>query len=527
MTKTLRPLLSLLLSVAFVALPVAARAQATKTRVEKAGVENDGDFLAGGQATTPAPVVNVKSAPYNAAGDGTTSDTAHLQAALNACAAAGGCRLVVPHGTYKTTALTYSGDNLTIEGDGLSGSRIAMSSATGDTLTVVGNPARHVVIRNLEFYPSVARTSGSEIRIDYSLRVTLEDLQIHDCHQALSLGGFANAGSVMRLNRVMAYTYTVGAWFKRLNDLWVSNCTFDTNNSSTANVRGWIIDSGVDGCAFSNTDITNSAVGGANSRALLVQHTGGGGLNPPRHCYFTNIYLDSHEWGMVATAGADFVFTSCWFLGSISGGAYVQSPAITYAFVGSTFARSGGNGLDLFSGGDHLVEGCIFWGNGVGATTSGLHIEAAVSGAVVKGSRFSNNSAGWNFPASSQQYGIQVDAGADNLLITDNDVRGNTAAGIKFGAGPVGPTKILRHNLGFVTENSGTGSVAAGSTSVNVPHGLSLQPGAQHIDIKPTNISTNSVRWAVTATSPTTFTLTLSGDPGASGFRFGWSAAIQ
>jgi len=50
------------------------------------------------------PVFNVKDGKYGAKGDGTTDDTAAIQAAIDAAIAAGGGRVVLPQGTYRTTA---------------------------------------------------------------------------------------------------------------------------------------------------------------------------------------------------------------------------------------------------------------------------------------------------------------------------------------------------------------------------------------------------------------------------------------
>jgi hypothetical protein len=61
--------------------------------------------------------VNVKNAPYNAKGDGTTDDTAAITAAMTSGAAV----IYFPRGTYKTTSqisIAWSGTSLTLVGDG-------------------------------------------------------------------------------------------------------------------------------------------------------------------------------------------------------------------------------------------------------------------------------------------------------------------------------------------------------------------------------------------------------------------------
>lgn len=54
-------------------------------------------------------VFNVKAAPYNAVGDGATDDTASIQAAIDACAAAGGGTVYVPEGVYLLTSTLVIG----------------------------------------------------------------------------------------------------------------------------------------------------------------------------------------------------------------------------------------------------------------------------------------------------------------------------------------------------------------------------------------------------------------------------------
>lgn len=51
--------------------------------------------------TSALQVLNVRQAPYNAKGDGTTDDTAAIQAAINAVAAAGGGTVYLPAGIYQ------------------------------------------------------------------------------------------------------------------------------------------------------------------------------------------------------------------------------------------------------------------------------------------------------------------------------------------------------------------------------------------------------------------------------------------
>ena len=65
----------------------------------------------------PVDWFNVKSAAYGAAGNGTTDDTAAIQAAVTAAGAAGGGVVYIPHGTYKVSStITCSASGVAIIG---------------------------------------------------------------------------------------------------------------------------------------------------------------------------------------------------------------------------------------------------------------------------------------------------------------------------------------------------------------------------------------------------------------------------
>lgn len=73
-----------------------------------------------------AKVYNVKT--YGAVGDGSTDDTAAIQAAMTACAAAGGGVVHVPAGTYRIVSVLLKPAGVTLRGD-VRGGSILRSSA--------------------------------------------------------------------------------------------------------------------------------------------------------------------------------------------------------------------------------------------------------------------------------------------------------------------------------------------------------------------------------------------------------------
>lgn len=132
--------------------------------------------------------VSVKD--YGAEGDGTTDDTAAIQAAIDANA---GRIIFFPHGTYKVTSgLTVTDDNTTLlgEGDYNQGAVIDAYHLTADTITFTG--CQHSGIENIHLRGRNISTAG------YALK--------------FAGGGFKCFARKVRID----YTY---------NGIFIENCT--------------------------------------------------------------------------------------------------------------------------------------------------------------------------------------------------------------------------------------------------------------------------------------------------------------
>jgi|GEM_PF-6015658 len=104
----------------------------------------------------------------------------------------------------------------------------------------------------------------------------------------------------------------------------------------------------------------------------------------------------------------------------------------------------------------------------------------------------------------TQRFGIRI-AGAtgdNNRIIDCNVTSGGTVANLQDS----GTSTIKRNNKGYVTENSGTATITAGQTSVDVTHGLATTP--TRVILTPTT-DTAGRRYWVSAKGATTFTITI------------------
>jgi len=123
-------------------------------------------------------VVSVKD--FGAVGDGTTDDTAAIQAALDAQQSAAG-RLFVPTGTYLVTGLTiYS--NIELVGESRFNSTLLLKSGT-NAAVIKGTSVANVVISNLGIDGNKANQSGAgdtnHVGIHFSVSAT--DCKVEFC----------------------------------------------------------------------------------------------------------------------------------------------------------------------------------------------------------------------------------------------------------------------------------------------------------------------------------------------------------
>lgn len=123
---------------------------------------------------------------------------------------------------------------------------------------------------------------------------------------------------------------------------------------------------------------------------------------------------------------------------------------------------------------------------------------------------------------SNHTYDINIAA----AVVLPMLVRDNKLAGLGTGAfRDQGSASKPRNNAGFVTEASGTATIASGATTVVITHGLSVTPTADDITVNFAEQGTNDYgRWWISTITSTQFTINVSADPGASNLDLAWRA---
>ncbi|MGW8177600.1 MAG: glycosyl hydrolase family 28-related protein, partial [bacterium] len=124
---------------------------------------------------------NVKDPAYGAEGDGSTDDTAAIQAAIDAATAASGGIIFFPPGTYLITDTLDVDDELVLMGAGSKRSVISIDNASNADAIDIGNSGASDVeryaIKDLGFSCAQANTGDFIDNIS-----TYTDITIKDCY---------------------------------------------------------------------------------------------------------------------------------------------------------------------------------------------------------------------------------------------------------------------------------------------------------------------------------------------------------
>jgi parallel beta-helix repeat protein len=396
--------------------------------------------------------INVKSAPYNAAGNGTANDTRAIQSAINAAVAAGGGAVFFPPGTYRTTGLTLQGSGVTLFG--IKGvSRIGMSAAAGNTLqigTAGGSAdADDCKVEGLVFQPLVPRTSGSEIFAPAFHNLTFRDLKLKGFYRGFYLG--SPLGSVdVHMTGVWAEDFYQFAYLVRMIAGYFYAVEADGLRPDTValHIDGYCEGLNFVGCLF----ISNYM--GPKRRSVMLETGTEVVSRPSQFNQFYGCYFDFGNYAVVARGAYSYSFTDCWFKGQSDSGVLLDATAHEFTFKGCQFFNSGGSGLYINGSSGHVITGNQFINNGtVIGGSPGIRVATPGGGLFSQGIVITSNRIGLSGPPrvsdggpGNQAYGVQIDAGTLSFVVKDNDCRGNKAGAVNNLAGTSG-VKIVSDNL--------------------------------------------------------------------------------
>jgi hypothetical protein len=388
---------------------------------------------------------------YGAKGDGVTDDTAAIQAAI--VAAPNNAFLFWPAGTYLISGtLAFGTKILHWVGAGMEVTFIRLANVSNVDMVTIGD--------------GVGAPIGSSI-----------SFMSFDANKA----GQTTAGSGIKINgavRVLLFRVKVINAF--LNNILV---TGTVSRFGTAKIlECYVSGAGGDVIFFNNN---------WDSGAVISSYVSGALVN------FSDIK---------SASGSGLVIDDCDLDSSVQYGVNLFNTSQSMV-VNNRIHSISVTGVTVGGGGHHnTISHNTFYA--FGGASAGAAIQLAESWDTVIGNTIDPTGP----PLGGAVGNAIVEASGDS-----NVIQGNTISGSFFGAKitTVGPNTLVRHNPGWVTQNSGvTGAIATGAT---VAHGLSVTPTIVLLtaqDATPTAVFPSAI-------GATTFTINYTG---GGTHAFAWSA---
>lgn len=457
---------------------------------------------------------NVNLFHFGAKGDGVTDDTARVQAAVNANLPL----LEVPSTAngFRTTATIQCQQSLTFLGEGTSpftsagpydnrgpgswfffdhpgiGINVSNNAGVNFVNTVrflrVGSYRKHVNAVAPGWTPTVFDFDFSSQNAD----IIMDDVMILNAYRAVQVA-HPNGGGRVTLNNVR------GQWFSIGINLFE---VFDT--CRLTNIHQWPF-------WYNGSAVTDYQK--ANHVFCSMTRCD----NPMFENIFSIFNLVGFEFfesaagraSQVHALNIDFDQTSMPIFVDASVTDGVDGQFVNVTTFGQTPADTNGYGVRI------LGNNCRFeFSNLVGKTLSRGLVRIEGTGNIVRvaGARISS----WNtFGAGSEAFYC----GSGNQLIVPDAVvaEGPTGTTLFAGAG------AIHYPQGV---NLGTGTIANGTTSVTINHGLPMTPSISQIQIcMTTGIGLAKSVW-ISSVGPTAFTVSCDANPGAN-VSFNWRAALE
>lgn len=198
-----------------------------------------------------------------------------------------------------------------------------------------------------------------------------------------------------------------------------------------------------------------------------------------------------------------------------SNGLWIESNAVVNSATGTTINNNGANGVRISSGGRFSITTPTITGN----TGDGINVssgEVFISGGEISGSGDNDIEIGGAHAIVRLSGTVTTTSGntADNN-VTDSNVSAFNLLE-RDGTGGI-------FGRGGDVSNRGTATVASGTTSIAVTHGVDFTPLLQEVSVTPTNNPTNAVNYWISNMTSTQFTINTNTDPGSGGASFAWN----
>lgn len=428
---------------------------------------------------------------YGAAGDGITDDTSSIQAAFNAGVGK------FPAGTYRVSSgMSVSSNGLKIRGEGTTKTKIVHYGTTS-AVFVIGTGLTNIEVSHMTISRSttVLPSSGG-IGLDFSLvgsHQLIEELHVDHHYDGIRLG--PTDFSWLK-NSLILQNRNVGVFIQ--NSTSDGSCQWSIENVLSAN-------NGAHGFSFMSQAGPAQCTAGTWINLATYANTGRGvniigSSNVPIH----GIRILGGFFGQ--DGDHEVILDTFGTFHKIQDAFMELAGTIDTGPNSSSTASGTGDGVSIFRNRRVLLENCYITQN------SQFGVYTNSSATLIIGCFITGN--GLN--------GIYRDTSALEFVAVNNYFAENasTVPVINDAVGQ-GVGSLIAHNIGYITENSGSAIVSSGNTTVQFDHGLSESP--LEVFITRGNAGDSSANAFILAVSTTSITISNGVTAGANR-TFYWTA---
>lgn len=340
---------------------------------------------------------------YGATGNGTTDDTASINAAI--AAAKDGDIIEFPGtaASYRITGPITVNKRVKLSGGG---AKLKLTTSTA----TVSLTAPFAIVEGL--YIEGTRTTGQ-----IGMRLGAEQVTVSDCEVYLTDIGIEVWGGVWhRIEKVrMRNIATTVMKITNIVGTVVDDVRYDTDLQNYSQPTDGILLNG-EGCAFTNLDFIHAG------NAL---HIAGAAVHSPMWNFFTSCSFDTSTIGALiesTVAGAavrGVMFSQCWFSSHVTAGVQIQGSQTLdgLTFNGCHIVNNQNVGVAISGSANNVAfESCVFSGNAV-TSHNYPNIYTNIAGKkIIRSCQFSS----WGALAPQVTLDVLRDTADGPCVLTDN-----------------------------------------------------------------------------------------------------------
>lgn len=378
--------------------------------------------------------VNVKD--FGALGNGTTNDTAAIQAAVNSLAAKGGGTVFFPEGTYNVNTLNLNVRGVKLQGSGWLGTRI---QGMVPNTKIINISADFCGVESLQvgFYGYTPDTVTSIGIYSNANNCVFSDFRVY----STGVGIYLDNSTICMMNNFYIETFSqAGIYMNHWVDMYAHNFVIQASvGKQYGKLACMYVTNGCDAILMSGGDILSG-------RHSIQCEGAAWGMN---YSNFTNICFDtSYESCASLERSRMNRFTNCWFSGGRDTTGFegmIIGNSTDTEFVSCQFTNNGGHGASVKDNNTNVrFNSCLFDSNSYTGGPNyfhGLSIWPNAKNFSVTNCTFKNGSF-----AGQQGFGLLINYGtSDRYIITNNFFQNNGILGLSDGG--TGTTKVVNGNI--------------------------------------------------------------------------------